>query len=76
MDDTLTATLPTCDAFLRETVIGGYGPVLVQCSVTRGLSAHKDYSGQTRRACGSPGHAARVVRMYGVAEPEPDWALR
>ena len=76
MDDILTATQPTCDAYVREPAYDFWGPHLVQCRVTRGLSAFVDFQGQTRRACGAQGHAANVIRRYGVTEAEPDWAIR
>lgn len=74
----LTETVPTCDAFISEPRVraSGFGTELVQCRVTRGLSAFRDYQGQTRRACGAHGHAANVVRRFGVMETEPDWVLR
>jgi hypothetical protein len=73
-----TETVPTCDAFVAEPRVraNGWGTELVQCRQTRGLSAFRDYMGQTRRACGAYGHAANVVRRFGVMENEPDWALR
>jgi len=73
-----TATVPTCDAFVADQRVSpsGWGMELVQCRQTRGLSAFRDYQGQTRRACGASGHAANVVRRFGVMENEPDWALR
>lgn len=69
-------TVPTCDAFLREQRLSptGWGTELVQCRSTRGLSAFRDYQGQTRRACGAQGHAANCVRRFGVLEDPPDWA--
>jgi hypothetical protein len=74
----LTETVPTCDALTALEVVrpGGYGIERVPCRQTRGLSAFRDYMGQTRRACGAYGHAANVVRRFGVLENEPDWALR
>src|SRR5688572_32072041 len=77
-DRYLTATVPQCDAFVNESrpSPSGWGMELVQCQQTRGLSAFVDYQGQTRRACGAQGHAANVVRRFGVMETEPEWAIR
>ena len=77
-DDLLTQTVPTCDALtmVERVKAGGWGIERIPCTQTRGLSAFKDFNGQTRRACGAWGHAQDAMRRYGVMEPEPDWAIR
>jgi hypothetical protein len=76
----LTATVPTCDAFLGERVrAGGFGLEPIACSATRGLVIVEGSDGIYRRACPASGHLQSVMRRFGVKvdEPaEPDWILR
>jgi len=75
MDD-LDLTVPRCDANTATLRVGpgGYGLEPVQCAARRGLTSFRDHQGRTRYACGASGHAASVVRRFGVMEAEPDWS--